>query len=371
MTGRDRPKSRAITIYLIKSNYTAPEDIFTIGERSRHDFFIEGLPATLYLRKSQEKIPNWTSLFESYIDFEGLDLESFSTSAILLLEVSNRIFALTFGYGRFFLKPWVWEENFGLKVSLNSIDPAKLRIIDHKTLDTIAFHTREQSSRDASLSDFDLDTQQDLIKAVTGIPSEEILGTRMTGVDSLTTNVKMNLNDVPALLESYLEKFRENTYRSTFPNIDYISEVRDVSVIEELDNSLIQKIQEGNLEKVWAAVPDLIDWTDNSGFKVSVLEENIDDIYLHVLLEKIGAHSFSTEFLKKNYVARLDSIGFKKERWPLYKCLYGEVDYNGRNYILNNGKWYALEQGFVAQVDAAIGQIGESNVTLPPYQDAS
>jgi uncharacterized protein (TIGR04141 family) len=85
----------------------------------------------------------------------------------------------------------------------------------------------------------------------------------------------------------------------------------------------------------------------------------------------MGARSFSTEFLKKNYVARLDSIGFQKERWPLYKCLYGEVDYNGRNYILNNGKWYALEQGFVAQVDTDIGQIGESNVTLPPYQDAS
>jgi uncharacterized protein (TIGR04141 family) len=47
--------------------------------------------------------------------------------------VDDRLFALTFGQGRFLLHPDAYEEWFGLVVTLNSIGSDALRSIDKRT----------------------------------------------------------------------------------------------------------------------------------------------------------------------------------------------------------------------------------------------
>jgi uncharacterized protein (TIGR04141 family) len=44
-----------------------------------------------------------------------------STAAALLLEIEDRLFALTFGYGRHLLDLQRVEQDFGLKVVLNTV----------------------------------------------------------------------------------------------------------------------------------------------------------------------------------------------------------------------------------------------------------
>jgi uncharacterized protein (TIGR04141 family) len=81
----------------------------------------------------------------------------------------KNVFALTFGYDRTTLNPECYEENFGLRVVLNTVDPEKLRSVDAQSLDAAPVYQRNQASVATSFGNFDLDIEQDIIYAATGI----------------------------------------------------------------------------------------------------------------------------------------------------------------------------------------------------------
>ncbi len=97
----------------------------------------------LYIKPTHAHSPPWFSLFEGSVQSDLHEkLNNVNVSAVFLLKRKRRIFAITFGYGRSLLKEGAWEELFGLKGVLNSIDPEKIRVIDRKNLDTMLTHTR-------------------------------------------------------------------------------------------------------------------------------------------------------------------------------------------------------------------------------------
>jgi hypothetical protein len=67
-----------------------------------------------------------------------------NASAVWLVPVEDRLFACAFGYGRTLIAPGTFEEDFGLKVTLNCVDPTKVHSIDRTTLDTIAICLRRE-----------------------------------------------------------------------------------------------------------------------------------------------------------------------------------------------------------------------------------
>jgi uncharacterized protein (TIGR04141 family) len=102
-----------------------------------------------------------------------------------MLRHRDRVFALTFGTGRFHLKQDRLEESFGLHVALNCIGENVVKRIDKYMLDTLSRHTREQASREATASEVGLDIEQDLLRAVTGTPAESGFGKWISGADTL------------------------------------------------------------------------------------------------------------------------------------------------------------------------------------------
>src|SRR4029077_14697466 len=140
------------------------------------------------------KAPLWAALFQGSTVPHLPSIHSQSTSAVWIVRAQKRVFALTFGYGRALLVPGCWEEDFGLKVTLNCVDIDRVRSVDRVKLDAIAQHSQIQSSREASIGDFGLDVEQDPLRAVTGKPLDLRLGSRLTGKDSLHVNVNVDLD---------------------------------------------------------------------------------------------------------------------------------------------------------------------------------
>ncbi len=168
-----------------------------------------------------------------------------SVSAVLLLEAGDRWFAITFGPGgRFLLDKTKTEERFGL--------------MDKTAFDTLATHSRVQTSREASAIEFGLDVERDLVRAVTGSSDEVELGHRLHGVDSLMAIVRIELADVPGLLRNYLDRYRSTNYKRNFPWIDHITEVKDAGLRRSLDEKLLGMVHRGDLETCWLAVPEIL-----------------------------------------------------------------------------------------------------------------
>jgi uncharacterized protein (TIGR04141 family) len=168
--------------------------------------------ATLYTKQTPVQPPSWLRMFAGAIE-PVPKLKSASVSAALLVRAGGRLFALTFGHGRYLLRAGSYEERFGLRVTLNCVDPKSLRAVDVTTLEANPFHARRQASRVAPLGDFGINLDQDILRAVTGPPTEERFGSQMTGIDSLSVRIKCDLSSLKTLLRLYLEKSEEGTYR--------------------------------------------------------------------------------------------------------------------------------------------------------------
>ena len=264
------PRSRAITVFLLRDGLAEPARIFKRLDELVSFPVHSGTEqrGTLYVQPSYTRPPSWLSFFRGAVEFENVDAYNASTSAVWLTDAARRLFAVTFGYGRNLLRPDSWEEDFCLRVTLNAVDKDKIRTVDRMTLDAISQQSRIQASHDASISDFGLDVEQDLLRAVTGVPEHpDALGVRLTGRDALHANLRVELRDIPQLLTRYMEEYRREDYKVRFPWVAQIHEVTDPLKRAELDIQLVRKLRNRELEGMWLAPPEILDWENLAGFR--------------------------------------------------------------------------------------------------------
>lgn len=319
--------------------------------------------------------PAWVGLFEGYIDLEEVLLRSASSAAVLVLRAAERWFAVTFGYGRHLLAQGIWEPNFGLKVTLNSIDDDSIRSIDRKSFDAIARHTREEASRAGSIEQFGLNVEEDLLRAVVGKPEDETLARSMAGMDALTVTAATTLPDLPARLERYLSQWTKRKYRTRSPWVDQIAEIRDRRQARSLDERLVERLVARELDHAWLAVPIPIDWSKVGGFRFSNSQraDTHDDIHLQGFFESLrDSTSLSPETLRRKSVYCLDPDGrHVSDRWSVYQCLYVEISDGEDVFLLTGGRWYRVARRFVRRIDQDVAGLPSTEFDLPPYRHGS
>src|ERR1017187_3733856 len=189
------------------------------------------------------------------------------TSAVLIVPTAKRLFAITFGSGRSILKAETTEERFGLKVTLNAVDPAKIRSVERLTVDSPTPHSQIQARSGVSIRQFGLNLDQDLLREVTGPPLDtKAHGLRLTGKGALHATGPFTLKKLLALLRRYLAESKKTDYRKHFPWVDHIQEVKSTTLKEELDTQLQNRLQRRALDKMWLAVPEIINWDSFDAF---------------------------------------------------------------------------------------------------------
>src|SRR6202020_1181050 len=94
-------------------------------------------------------------------------LKQASKSALLFLPVDGKFFALSFGHAHHYLRDESFEYDFGLRVTLNCVDPKELKSTD--TLDPgVALRRRTQLPIGSDLTYFDFDGNSAILKSLTG-----------------------------------------------------------------------------------------------------------------------------------------------------------------------------------------------------------
>jgi len=327
----------------------------------------------LYIQNPRSHPPSWGTFFEGYINLAELGQVSTAT-AVLFISTQSRMFAVTFGHGRHLIDPGAYEERFGLRVVLNSIDEQSLRSIDKKTFDAISTHTRVQSTIEAGATDFGLDVEQDLLRAVTGRPKREIHGTRLSGMDSLHAAVRVELGGLNELLDDYLELFNDDSYRNTFPWVDHIAEVSNKVTVASLDELLVQGLKAESLKRCWLAVPEIIEWTSIKGFryKSGSREPQYPDLHLPDFIQTVeDKDQLTPDFLRRRCATSIDLSDHPQHRWSVYQCLYCEIEHNGDSYLLTSGKWYRVSRDFVESINGFFQTMPRLPESLPEYMDAA
>jgi uncharacterized protein (TIGR04141 family) len=371
-----KKKKHHLTICLVKKDDNAIKSIV------KNDGDIKeikiGKTATLYIRPSSSKPPSWLDFFKNKLDASSIGIFNASSTALLLVQHDNRVFSLTFGQGRHLLEDGVIEQTFGLRVVLNAINPERIRTIDRDSLDVIGRRTREQVSKEDSITSFGLNIDQDLVRAVTGKANDKELGERLTGSDALSLNVPVEISDLEPLLAKCLKLYHSKVYKKTFSWIDHIAEIRDPSILISLDGKLINNIRKKDVSKIWLAVPEVIEWVNVRGFRYTGWhsKEVVDDIYMPDFLARCTKLTeLTVDILKRWKVECINAVTeMPGPVWSLYSCIYAEINYSGSVFLLNGGQWYRVDRDFVKEVNEETEGILRSFGTvpkLPSYNDAS
>jgi uncharacterized protein (TIGR04141 family) len=366
---------RGLSIYLLKETVLDPMTCINFEAATELDTIpgpgVE--PWHLAIRQGDERYPDWASFFEGLVDLDLIG-KTKSVGALLLILASGRWFGLTFGTGRYLLLPGTWEERFGLRVTLNSLDEDKLRSIDKRTFEGVSLHAREQASEDSGTSAFGLDVERDLLRAVTGTPNAAELGKRLTGMDSLKAHIEVEPQDLEAVLDRYYGKYLDESYREKFPWVDHISEVTDRSLNDELDQLVVQRLRTKDRKGCWLACPEIVEWADVRGFRYGQARKYVEyhDLRLPQFMLSISpSQVVDREMLGRRRVFCIRDDDRVMKDWSIYECLNCEVDHNGMAFLLSCGRWYRIDQAFVARVNLFVDHVPRFDRQLPIFEDSN
>lgn len=362
-----------LNVFLVKEPFTHNDQIINQeGCEDSIEMYIPGCgKGQLYIKQQKGLQPKWSSLFTEYLDIRRIGNVS-NVSAALLVKVEDRCFVLAFGQNsRFLIRDGVYEERFGLLVALNSVDKGSFRCIDKQSLDTIQSRTRIQSGHETTSDQFGLDVEQDMLKAIVGTPSDSRLGSRMTGMDSLSVSVRMDLSDLDFLLRSYKDKFNCDLSATDYQWVNNISIVKNsASIIAILESTLLEKFAKKDHTNLWLSIPEIIQWDLVTGFMYTGGGKTIHpDVNLSGFLCTLkDDQPITLDILKQRQVSCADEDHNKVfKSWSIYKCLYSEIDYEGSKYVLNDGKWFSVNTDFVRKTNDDYAKINLSSLILPEY----
>lgn len=363
-------KSHSFSIYLLKQGYDASNalkdehKLETWGDASNLP-----LGASLFVLDNPLREPWWKGYF-------GINktLTQASKGALIFIPVGGRCFVLSFGHVFHNLNESSYEYDFGLRVTLNSVDPNKLKSTDILEPGA-ARRQRTQVPVDSDLTYFDFDHDSSILKSLTGKIKEEHkeLFKHATGASNLVLSTAVGPDGLIVLCEKLLVLYESDTFKTIFPDIQNIMPVRDPSLIAKLNEKLLEAFRNKS-ENLYLTVPELISyqanvWASFSGAGASFI---YDDVYLDRYYDYLEQNGKSNEIgidnLKNHCLQLTDEEGTPYEHYSLFKCLIFDtpLDQSDEVYHLCEGNWYKVETKYVTKLKSFLDPLC-IDLLLPDY----
>lgn len=360
-----------LSIWRLKNDKSF-DDVVTEVVGLRHiDFQLDGAEAARLLTKqSPSKVPDWVGFIR-----QGLPnlqpLHSQSAAALLLVKLEGRIFALTFGVARFWLNKDALDRRFGMMVTLNAVDENSLKSLDREEFEALQRKTRTQTSSQSDIGQFGIDVQRDLLKSVTGKPTDKNFAEQMSGNDSLTISIRMDFADLPKKLIEINQLADSNHYKEKgFDWVDHFHRLNDPVIIGQLQDSLIADIRNGNFNNIFLSAPTSVDFQEHIGFLYPKEREKTSDKHPDLRIEdyviRVGSENIDINRLKsdqiRHYRDREDNIS---EKFSIYNAIIYEKKQSDYLYVLTDGDFYEIDNSHVQNVENQLKNIPLSNIFLP------
>lgn len=367
-------KTRTFSIYLLKEGVTvanALKENHGLSILDSNGSVLDELNITIYLSEARTTPPWW----KAYLRLEQ-DLNQRQEGALVFIpcciEDTTRIFVLTFGMTYHKLQEGSYEYDFGLRTTLNAIDPTKIKSTETVQPDN-AKRQRMQSPTADTLSFFDFNRDQNIIKTLAGKVQPEYSEwfKSATGVNSIRITSSVKVESLPQLCRELYDLYNSDNYRQTFPDLFNITPVKDPSVKQDLENALIDSYNEENHENLIITIPEMLDPLWNT-FKYTYQRRDSPELSEHnvLRLKELLPRVDSIEQFKEAKLKILDEEQNPIKSYPIEECFVFDCIYETKHYHFCDGSWYCVDEGYIQRIERkleqGIRQAGDYG--LPSYQ---
>ncbi len=324
-----------------------------------------GIEGKIAVAKSRSKEPEWKELLQNFT-FEKIEISSnVSNRAVFLVKIKDRIMAITFGYGKSLLRDNFIERDFGVKTALNLLNKDQIRNVNSTSIEDMIVYTQKQSSISTSQQDFSINQFNDILRSISGNANSADDAISLSGKDSLSVIVKMDISELKSKLTKYLEAYNSNEYiENGFAWVDNVREVKEKNKKENLFAELAKKIERGELEDIYIAPPDIVDWEGVKGFTLSArtyTDIGYDIDYINYFQNiKEGVDLLAK--LKRDYLIIVDFEGNEQKVCNIMKAIITQIRLEDKMYVLIQEKWLAVDQDFYEEVHSFSETIPVSNL---------
>jgi uncharacterized protein (TIGR04141 family) len=292
---------------------------------------------------------------------------------------ADRLFALTFGAGRFQLRRRVADRSYGLRVALNaiyegdenalSLDPAaRVRQVETRTIGANTIRTRRQTNRSADFEVFELDPDGDQLNGITGLPIHQStkLGRRVTGADMVRLGRVSTFGELGEICRELARYHERKDYKRRFEFVDNFQPVSESGSLGRLNEALAKAVQDENSDLQFAP-PGLIDFDQVDIFRIPDLEIESPDLDITQIRSALaGANIFTIDDLQDLHVEAISGDSGVVDRWALPDCLDGQLLVDGVTYIVEGGDYYRIATGYLTALNQYMSTIDISVVEMPP-----
>ena len=357
-----------LTVYLLREGVSTldslePEEGYEVLTPSAKLPF----PCLAWVQANRPKPPKWGAWLGSAFAVQALGLTNQSNSFVLFLEVEGRIFATTFGYGFNALDRALIEPDFGLKVTLNEVDPEALDTLDTRRVDRVSRQRRTHLNVGRGVRDFDISTDMDWIRAVSGKPIADSFARKLMGSDSLKLSMDCSVPELGDRCRELLKTYRKKNYQKNFDFIDHLRPLKQQDpLVSELEEKLKLQLKTRDREWVSIALPEMpiasfVSWRISSQHQ----REDYDDLGLEQVYHFLETHPDVPTSPTKIRLRGRDAEGNEPtHRDTLHQYLVSQVDYKGRTYVLSLGQWFRVDKNYISQIRQKASQIPDITHTL-------
>lgn len=369
MKKQDKSKKNKISVYLLKQNYNVNN---AIKEECKDDIdenneLYSSKNCKTFIAKTKIKTPTWLSTFYG-TNADGIIATLPKVVSIYTLKINDETvtFAVPFGGGKSLLENDSYVEDFGLKILLNSVDMNRFRQLQISDCGKNFRNTSSQLPKLGSIEDFVFDTNTEILKKAVAKSDDELFANNnIIGGDGITITVPYKCDNIEDFLKECYKRYNSDKYKQNFPWLDNIREVKDSKLKEQLEIELIKKINNKEFDKVWMAVPEIINWENISCFRFRKKDNDENDISIESFVK-----TFENETIEKfsqitnKSVTAYDSNGNDTETWPAYKCLMCEIEFKSNIYCYNSGKWYIVNKDYSNEIQEYYNNLQVADIDL-------
>ncbi|MDD7833928.1 DUF6119 family protein [Paenarthrobacter sp. AB444] len=336
----------------------------------------------VYLVAGPKRTPGWLADLNLLADVQAADddddgLETRSLGAVVFVQRSDRIVAVTFGTGYHALDPAHIERGFGLRVAANMVAARQIRGVQTRG---IASNSRDQKTLlpvDGEFSELNVEVDEDWLRQLSGKSADREFASSLSGSDSLTVSLPdFSFSLIGDKVERVLEVYASKDYEKKFPFLNQVTPVdRSDPVIPSLDALAAEQLRKQDPTVAFAA-PDPFEREDPDRYELTCSYDgrfaiaDLDTASVFSIIKKLNKKKSPLHDVR---VYALDADGNNVDRvHPLKDYVQTEVTHDGTDFLLSAGLWFAIHKDFVKQVNAQIAAIPDltEELDLPRWKSA-
>lgn len=332
-----------------------------INEQDRSNVHFNQNDGIYYCSQSQTTRISWADFFESITQSTLPEEQVRSYGIIFIITQQNNLFAITFGTANHKLNKSRFVYNFGLKTTLNMLNPLGV-IYRHSSKSISETKTQKNigSSKALQIDKLNFNRLSDLLNNVNGELSNQyqtLFGCKkVQGGQAL--NISLDSDYLSQQLDSLESAFYSNAYKDKFEFIDNISPIslKERELRECLDNLIFDKVKTDDFA-LFAPIEELqVINSFQFARQTMELENNSFKEIVNNFLEhdnEENREQFITFLKHRDIKINLQDMagGDSFTRKKLYEFLSIDVDFEGQKFLLEQGTWFRVSQDLTQSLD--------------------